>query len=95
MDINKQINELKALQEKHRKQLKENRDKVLERKRRAHRLIVRGAIAEKYVTGAEKLTNEEFKCSLEELIKSGQTDTKTVPQEKPSAERTTTPSGGG
>lgn len=43
------VNELEAVkrkQELHRKQLKEQRDKVVARKHRTHRLIVRGAIAE-------------------------------------------------
>ena len=65
----KTVNDLKALQELHRQQLKENRDKVLARKQRAHRLIVRGAIAEKLVPDAEKLTNEEFQQELYRMLK--------------------------
>ncbi len=41
-----ELNEVKRKQELHRKQLKEQRDKVAARKHRTHRLIVRGAIAE-------------------------------------------------
>ena len=43
MDEKKAISEL---QEKHRRQMADNRDKVKERKARTRRLIERGAIAE-------------------------------------------------
>ncbi len=70
----KTVNDLKTLQELHRQQLKENRDKVLARKRRAHRLIVRGAIAEKLIKDADKLTDEEFQKELYRMLKKA-TDT--------------------
>ena len=63
------VDDLKALQELHRKQMKENRDKVLARKQRAHRLIVRGAIAEKLVKDADKMTDKEFQQELYKLLK--------------------------
>ena len=63
------IDDLKALQELHRQQMKENRDKILARKRRAHRLIVRGAIAEKLVKDADKMTDKEFQKELYRLLK--------------------------
>lgn len=57
MDEKKAINEL---QEKHRRQMADNRDKVKERKARTRRLIERGAIAESMIDGADKMTNDEF-----------------------------------
>lgn len=57
MDEKKAINEL---QEKHRRQMTDNRDKVRERKARTRRLIERGAIAESMIDGADKMTNDEF-----------------------------------
>ena len=57
MDDKKAINEL---QEKHRRQMTDNRDKVRERKARTRRLIERGAIAESMIDGADKMTNDEF-----------------------------------
>lgn len=62
-----ELKELQALQEKHRKELAENRAKVKERKTRAHRLIKRGAIAEGFVGGAEDMTDEEFYMALRRL----------------------------
>ena len=62
-----ELNELKAQQEKHRQELKENRDKVLERKTRTRRLIKRGAIAEGFVGDAEGMTDEEFYQALRRL----------------------------
>ena len=46
MDEKKAISEL---QEKHRRQMADNRDKVKERKARTRRLIERGAIAESMI----------------------------------------------
>lgn len=62
------IEELKALQEKHWAQIKANKEKTLERKNRTHRLIVRGAIAEKLVVDADKMTDEEFQQYLYDCI---------------------------
>jgi len=62
------IKDLKNIQEQHRKQLKENRDKTMARKKRAHRLIVRGAIAEKIVKNAENMTDEEFQKELYSML---------------------------
>ena len=53
-------NDLTEIQKKHREQMKENREKIKQRKVRTHRLIVRGAIAEKLVPNAESMTDEEF-----------------------------------
>lgn len=48
--------------------LKENRDKLKERKNRTHKLIVRGAIAEAAIPGAIDMTDEEFQRALFDAI---------------------------
>ncbi len=65
MDEKKAISEL---QEKHRRQMADNRDKVKERKARTRRLIERGAIAESLIDGAAKMTNEEFARVMRSMI---------------------------
>ena len=55
---------IKEVQQKHREQMRANRDKVKARKARTHRLIVRGAIAEGAIPGSESMTNEEFQAEL-------------------------------
>lgn len=65
MDEKKAISEL---QEKHRRQMADNRDKVKERKARTRRLIERGAIAESLIDGATKMTNEEFARVMRSMI---------------------------
>lgn len=58
--------EITELQRIHQQQMKDKRDALRERKARAHRLIVRGAIAEKLFSHAEDMTNEEFQQALYE-----------------------------
>ena len=69
---------VKSLQEKHRAQLKENRDKVIERKRRTRRLIIRGAISEtllsKTVDNVEDLNEDQFKAALEAALNKKEDD---------------------
>lgn len=65
MDEKKAISEL---QEKHRRQMADNRDKVKERKARTRRLIERGAIAESMITGASEMTNEEFARVMRSVV---------------------------
>ena len=65
MDEKKAISEL---QEKHRRQMADNRDKVKERKVRTRRLIERGAIAESMIDGAEKMTNDEFARVIRSMV---------------------------
>lgn len=55
-----ELKNVKALQEKHRKELQENRDKINARKKRVSRLIKRGAIIEGFIGNAENMTDEEF-----------------------------------
>lgn len=62
------LKQLAEMQEKHRQELKANREKIQARKARTHRLIVRGAIAEKFVPGADRLTNEQFEAALKALF---------------------------
>ena len=64
MSTGQEIQQLQMLQQKHREQIKENRQKTLDRKNRTHRLIVRGAIAEGVVPDADKMTDEEFQQFL-------------------------------
>lgn len=54
----------KELQQKHADALKKNRNKMHERKARTHRLIVRGAIAEKAIENSEYMTDTEFEEAL-------------------------------
>ena len=61
-------NGLTELQLKHQQQMKEKRDTIRERKARTHRLIVRGAIAEKAIEGAESMTDEQFQQALLKAI---------------------------
>lgn len=65
MDEKKAISEL---QEKHRRQMMDNRDKVRERKARTRRLIERGAIAESMIDGADKMTNDEFARVMRSMV---------------------------
>lgn len=64
MSTEQEIQQLQMLQQKHREQIKENRQKTLNRKNRTHRLIVRGVIAERVVPDADKMTDEEFQQFL-------------------------------
>ena len=53
---------------KRQQKLKENRDKLKERKSRTHNLIVRGAIEEAAIPGAVYMTDEEFQRALFDAI---------------------------
>ena len=53
---------------KNQQKLKENRDKLKERKNRTHKLIARGAIAEAAIPGAIDMTDEEFQRALFDAI---------------------------
>lgn len=87
----KQLEEIRAIQELHRRQLKEQRDKTIARKRRTHRLIVRGAIAEHAMgldeTNAAAISNEHFEsllyCALsrQNITCSGKADASQNPSE--------------
>ena len=61
------IRQLSELQLKHRAELEAKRNKILERKKRSHRLIVRGLMAEALIPDAENLTDEEFKEKFYQL----------------------------
>jgi hypothetical protein len=43
--------------------------KAQERKERTRRLIERGAIAESLIDGAEDMTNDQFKASIEKALR--------------------------
>lgn len=68
MNTVKEIEELRILQERHRQQIKENKEKTLQRKNRTHRLIVRGAIAESVVPDSDKMSDEEFQQFLYKAV---------------------------
>ena len=61
-------NDLTELQIKHRKELQEKREAIRRHKVRTRRLIVRGAIAEKVINGAENMTDEQFQQALYNAI---------------------------
>lgn len=63
--------DLTELQKKHQKQMKEKRDAIKQRKARTHRLIIRGAIAEKMIPNAEDMTNEQFQDALYQAVSRG------------------------
>ena len=88
----KKENDLTEIQLKHRQQMKEKREAIRLRKERTHRLIVRGAIAEKVLKGAQKMTNEEFREALIRAVNHPQDAPRESPSEdpaeQPSAERT-------
>ena len=67
-------NDLTELQKKHQQQMKEKRDAVKQRKARTHRLIVRGAIAEKVIPNAESMTDEQFQAALYQAVGKGNVD---------------------
>jgi len=72
--------DLTELQLKHQLQMKEKREAIKLRKARTHRLIVRGAIAEKVIPNAESMTDEQFQEALYQAI--GKSDIATgFPQE--------------
>ncbi len=58
------------VQKQHQNELKNNRDKLLERKARTRRLIQHGAIAESFIDGSENMTPEVFKIELQRLLSS-------------------------
>lgn len=64
-------NDLTDLQKQHQEQMKEKRDAIKRRKLRTRRLIIRGAIAEKMIQGAESMTDEEFQENLSKLAAKG------------------------
>jgi len=68
--MERRINDITELQKKHQREMKQKRDAVRKRKARTHRLIVRGAIAEKFVKNAEDMTDTEFQKALIELMNS-------------------------
>lgn len=66
------IEEIEELQAKHREQLRENREKVTQRKQRTRRLIKRGGLCEGLINSAGRnaagMTDEEFLDALQEIL---------------------------
>lgn len=56
------MEELLALQKKHREQAIRNRQKVEERKARTRRLIRRGGMLETFITGAAQMADDEIEA---------------------------------
>lgn len=91
-------NGLTDLQLKHQQQMKEKRNMIRERKARTRRLIVRGAIAEKIIKGAENMTDEQFQQALLAAFEKNacidlsylQDSNGSFPRKTPSVERTIT-----
>ena len=63
----KDEDELKAVQEKHRQILQENRDKEKARKARNHRLCEHGAILEAYFPQTISMDSAQFSAFMQEL----------------------------
>ena len=63
----KDEDELKVLQEKHRKILADNREKEKQRKARTHRLCEHGAILEAYFPQAIQMDSAQFSAFMQEL----------------------------
>ncbi len=51
--------------------MQESRKKALARKKRTHRLIIRGAIAEKLFSNSEQMTDTEFEQKLFRVVEAG------------------------
>lgn len=68
MDKELTLKEIEEIQKRHREELKENRDRLNARKKRTHRLIVRGTIAESLIDNAEDITDEEFREILAKAL---------------------------
>ena len=56
--------DLTELQLKHHQEMREKREAIKRRKARTHRLIVRGAMAENAIDGAEDMTDAQFQQCL-------------------------------
>ncbi len=69
--MDKKEKDLKELQRRHREQLAAARQKERDRRARVHRLIGRGAFIESLIAGAEKMSDEEFKSKVNELMTTG------------------------
>ena len=63
----KDEDELKAVQEKHRRILQENRDKEKARRARNHRLCQHGAILESYFPQTIEMNEAQFAAFMQQL----------------------------
>ena len=63
--------DIKELQRKHREQLAAARQKERDRKARVHRLIGRGAYVESLISGADKMSDDEFKNKINQIFTGG------------------------
>lgn len=67
VNMPKDEDELKVLQEKHRKILADNREKEKQRKARTHRLCEHGAILEAYFPQTIQMDSAQFSAFMQEL----------------------------
>ena len=63
----KDEDELKVLQEKHRKILADNQEKEKQRKARTHRLCEHGAILEAYFPQTSQMDSAQFSAFMQKL----------------------------
>ena len=63
----KDEDELKVLQEKHRRILADNREKEKQRKARTHRICEHGAILEAYFPQTIQMDSAQFSAFMQEL----------------------------
>ena len=64
----KDEDELKVLQEKHRRILADNREKEKQRKARTHRLCEHGATMEAYFPQTIQMDSAQFSAFMQELV---------------------------
>lgn len=63
------LQELEQAQEKHRRQLERNREKIRLRKVRTHKLIVMGSEVAPYIPQFETLTDEQLRDIVSVMVK--------------------------
>ncbi len=68
------LEELAEVQEKHRRQMEDNRNKVQERKARTHRLIVIGSTLAKYMPELTAMSDDDIRISVSNVAKTAKPD---------------------
>lgn len=71
-NMSKDEDELKTVQEKHRRILQENRDKEKARRARNHRLCQHGAILESYFPQTIEMNEAQFAAFMQQLVHASQ-----------------------
>lgn len=65
------LEELAAYQEKHRKQMEENREKLRQRKTRTHKMVVIGATVAKYKPELMGMDDDTIRITVSEFCRQG------------------------